>query len=96
MYAITANSYRAIATAADIQAGEMAMDIIPATLLEILEGQKVRCQRDAMLSACDWTQLSDAPLDSSAKSAWSVYRMALRNVPAQPGFPSSIQWPISP
>ena len=52
----------------------------------------VRAQRNAKLAACDWTQLSDAPVDNLA---WAVYRQELRDVTAQPD-PFSIVWPGAP
>ena len=52
-----------------------------------------RMVRDRMLAACDWTQVSDAPID---KAAWATYRQALRDVPLQSGFPWTITWPESP
>lgn len=55
-----------------------------------------RAQRDALLSACDWTQATDSPLDATTKAAWATYRTALRNVPAQLGFPQTITWPTPP
>lgn len=96
MYAITATSYRAIADASDVQAGETAVDVIPASLLATLEASEQRRKRDAMLSACDWTQGADSPLDATTKAAWATYRTALRNVPQQSGFPGSISWPSTP
>jgi hypothetical protein len=53
-----------------------------------------RAKRNALLAACDWTQLPDAPV--ADVSSWQVYRQALRDVPEQPGFPFSIEWPESP
>ena len=53
----------------------------------------VRAERNARLAACDWTQLADAPVDSSA---WANYRQALRDVTAQSGFPWSVSWPVAP
>ena len=55
---------------------------------------QVRAQRDALLSACDWTQLPDVTIPKKAE--WATYRQALRDVPAQAGFPWNIQWPIQP
>lgn len=55
-----------------------------------------RTRRDAMLAACDWTQIGDAPLSSPGKAGWKAYRAALRAVPDQPGFPGSITWPEPP
>jgi len=53
----------------------------------------VRADRNARLAACDWTQLSDAPVDDLA---WAVYRQALRDITSQPGFPWTITWPVAP
>ena len=53
----------------------------------------VRAQRDRLLSACDWTQVADAPVDSAV---WSVYRQSLRDVPSQAGFPWEVTWPTQP
>jgi len=57
---------------------------------------EVRAVRNARISASDWTQLPDAPLSIAEKTAWGVYRQALRDVPEQAGFPESIDWPVSP
>ena len=53
----------------------------------------VRAKRDNLLSTSDWTQVDDSPVD---KSAWATYRQALRDVPAQSGFPNTITWPTKP
>jgi len=65
----------------------------PPPTMEELEAQ-ARAQRDALLAASDWTQLPDVPEDT--RSAWAVYRQALRDVPQQDGFPENIDWPIQP
>lgn len=54
---------------------------------------QARATRDALLKSCDWTQVSDAPVD---KAAWQAYRQALRDVPDQSGFPTQIEWPEKP
>lgn len=53
----------------------------------------VRNQRNYLLSASDWTQIADAPVDATA---WAAYRQALRDVPAQAGFPYNVTWPTKP
>ena len=53
---------------------------------------QVREERDAKLTACDWMANSDVTISD----AWRTYRAALRNVPAQAGFPNSITWPTEP
>jgi hypothetical protein len=70
-------------------------DLDPATLAERTAGQaeSVRFERNEKLSACDWTQLSDATVDAAT---WATYRQALRDVPQQAGFPWEITWPTEP
>ena len=53
----------------------------------------VRADRNARLAATDWTQIADSTAD---KPAWAAYRQALRDVPAQVGFPQSVTWPQEP
>jgi hypothetical protein len=53
---------------------------------------RVREERDAKLSACDWRASSDVTLSTE----WRTYRQALRDVPTQAGFPNSVTWPTEP
>lgn len=55
--------------------------------------EQVRAQRNSLLSASDWTQVADAPVD---QTAWAAYRQALRDVPDQEGFPANVVWPVPP
>lgn len=52
----------------------------------------LRFERDAKLAACDWVANSDVTMSD----AWRTYRAALRDVPAQAGFPASVTWPTEP
>jgi len=52
----------------------------------------VRGVRDAKLTATDWRALSDVTMSD----AWRTYRQALRDVPAQSGFPTNVTWPVEP
>lgn len=54
---------------------------------------EVRAERNAKLAATDWTQITDATAD---KAAWAVYRMTLRDITEQAGFPWTITWPDAP
>jgi hypothetical protein len=56
--------------------------------------QRVLGDRQAYLNYSDWTQMPDVILAN--KTAWATYRQALRDVPAQQGFPWSITWPDRP
>ncbi len=60
------------------------------------QAEKQRAKRDEKLAVCDWTQLADSPLTDEQKTAWGTYRQALRDVPAQDGFPWEITWPSEP
>ena len=42
----------------------------------------MRRQRDRLLTASDWTQLSDNGLSDEQRAAWAEYRQALRDAPA--------------
>jgi hypothetical protein len=57
------------------------------------QAKSVRAQRNAKLTASDWTQVADAPVD---KQAWATYRQALRDITAQAEFPWGVQWPTQP
>jgi hypothetical protein len=83
--------------------------IVPLTEAEIAERQAeeaawlagkqdrqavaARAERDRLLTASDWTQVADAPVD---QIAWAEYRQALRDVPEQAGFPENAVWPTKP
>jgi len=73
----------------------------PATSEQIAErttnqSTAVRADRNTRLAACDWTQLTDTPLDLDGKSYWALYRETLRMIPQQSGFPWDVQWPPEP
>ena len=57
------------------------------------QAKAVRDDRNKRLTATDWTQVADAPVD---KAAWATYRQALRDVTSQPGFPWNVTWPDDP
>ena len=49
----------------------------------------VRIQRNDKLSKTDWAVLPDSPLSTNDKTVYENYRAALRDVPAQFGFPDN-------
>lgn len=55
----------------------------------------VRSERNALLSASDWTQVADAPVDAEA---WAAYRQALRDITSHANFPhlDEADWPVKP
>ena len=52
----------------------------------------VRADRNAKLADSDWRASQDVTMSDE----WRTYRQALRDVPAQAGFPSNITWPNEP
>ena len=55
------------------------------------KAKSVRATRDTLIAATDWTQCAD--INQATKDKWAPYRMALRDVPQQAGFPFSVVWP---
>jgi hypothetical protein len=56
---------------------ELTADQITANKASALAG--IRATRNALLTACDYTQTPDNP--SPKKAAWATYRQALRDIP---------------
>ena len=69
------------------------MDADAIAAMDANQATAVRADRDRRLAETDWTQVADAPVD---QAAWATYRQALRDVPAQAGFPWDITWPTKP
>jgi len=54
----------------------------------------IRSKRDRLLSACDWTQLADSPLNGN--QAWVDYRQDLRDITSTYDSPDDVVWPAEP
>jgi len=54
--------------------------------------EMARAERNTKLAETDWTASSDVTMSD----AMTTYRQALRDVPAQSGFPTDITWPEKP
>ena len=54
--------------------------------------ETVRLQRDSLLSNTDWWATSDRTMTAEQ----IAYRQALRDIPAQSGFPENVTWPTKP
>ncbi len=63
---------------------------------EAAVARDVRAERDRRLAACDWVVARATERGEPVPAAWVAYREALRDVPAQPGFPTSVTWPAIP
>ena len=58
---------------------------------ESMKPMMARQERNILLSESDVYALADRITDE-----WRTYRQALRDVPAQAGFPDNITWPTKP
>ena len=70
-------------------------EAILSKLTELQNAEPMRIlseERNRKLAETDWTASSDVTMSD----AMTAYRQALRDVPAQSGFPSDITWPAKP
>lgn len=56
----------------------------------------IRAQRNYLLQDSDWVVSRSYENGESVPTDWVVYRQALRDVTAQPGFPYNVIWPTKP
>lgn len=54
--------------------------------------EHIRSQRDSLIAETDWWATSDLTMTAEQ----TAYRQALRDVPAQAGFPETVTWPTKP
>lgn len=55
-----------------------------------------RGERDRRLAECDWIVARALESGEQVPALWRAYREGLRDLPSQPGFPLSIDWPVMP
>ena len=60
------------------------------------DASRVRLTRDIELKKCYWRVMPDSPLSDSKVAEWKTFRQALRDIPAQSGFPTNVTWPSKP
>jgi len=60
------------------------------------QAQAVKADRDRMIAATDWIVIKSVEAGTAVPAAWQTYRQALRDIPAQTGFPFTITWPTRP
>ena len=68
----------------------------PEVVVKTIEWPKIRKEREAKLTACDWTQLNDSPLSEADKEAYAVYRQELRDITDAYATPDAVVWPSEP
>lgn len=64
--------------------------------LDAQQAEAVRSTRDQKIAETDWIVIKNLELNQNVPGVWEVYRQALRDVPAQAGFPWDINWPVKP
>ena len=60
------------------------------------EWENIREERNNRLFQCDWTQISDSPLNEILKQQWAEYRQSLRDLPEVYSDPNDVVWPTEP
>jgi len=60
------------------------------------QAKAVREQRSQKLKDTDWTVIKALESNTPQNFDMAAYRQALRDVPAQAGFPWNVQWPDTP
>jgi hypothetical protein len=76
----------------DVELGDWVTTPIPDEVF----WERLREQRNFRLSSSDWSQLPDAPLTSTEKTAWATYRQELRDLPENTEDPKNVTWPLQP
>jgi len=56
----------------------------------------LRGRRDGLLRESDRTQMPDYPISEDQRTAWAIYRQALRDLPETVADLSAIEWPSAP
>jgi len=70
-------------------------DFVNESLAEEEKLQETKIERNILLQESDWTASTDSPLTDEQKAEAVTYRQALRDLPAQDGFPN-IAFPTKP
>ena len=75
---------------------ETARDAEEAAVIYLTEDELLavaaRDKRNDLLAATDWTANSDVTMTTEM----TAYRQALRDVPTQAGWPTTVNWPTAP
>ena len=60
------------------------------------QAKAVRADRDDRLAKTDWVVTKSLEAGAAVPQEMADYRQALRDVPAQAGFPWAVNWPVKP
>lgn len=90
---------------AEFEASRSRVSVVPLTNAEVAQRvadalvdmarqvEERRVERDRLLSASDWTQGTDSPLDGETIEAWRDYRRELRDLDYRR---ADVTWPVPP
>jgi hypothetical protein len=87
-----ANTHRLVVVGYAPDAGYLREKFEVRPLAASTASRNQRRKRDQLLSATDWRFRSDL----TPSQEWVDYCQALRDVPAQQGFPYAVEWPTKP
>ena len=73
---------------------ELNLDLLPNRNEFLVEHNKEI--RNQLLAETDWIVAKSLELGEAVPDHWKQYRQALRDIPSQPDFPDSIEWPTKP
>ena len=71
---------------------EVSLSFVQQTIFKLELEEAVKVERNRLLANTDWWALGDISITPEQKA----YRQALRDVPAQAGFPDNVTWPERP
>jgi hypothetical protein len=74
--------------------GSVSIILVPHELDRGLAEFNMRDARDSALTRCDWVITRAFEEGTGVPANYLAYRQALRDLPAQPGFPYEYVWPI--
>jgi hypothetical protein len=66
------------------------------TAATVRKTQQVLMERNMRLANTDWIVTKSMESEEPMPQIWKTYRQALRDIPAQSGFPFNVQWPEPP
>ena len=79
----------------DADVGDIAIVLTDAEYDTVLAAS-ARQKRDRLIATTDYLVTPDYPIESDRLAKVKIYRQALRDIPEQSGFPSTITWPDKP
>lgn len=71
-------------------------EVVPSELPAEMVAMFTRMKRDEFLKETDLIIIRCAEAGEPVPDEWKTYRQALRDVPAQAGFPEAVVWPNVP